>query len=48
MIILATNNKGKVKEIKELLNDQEIKTLKEMNIKIDIEEDGDTFEENGS
>lgn len=46
MIILATNNKGKVKEIKELLNDQEIKTLKEMNIKIDIEENGDTFEEN--
>ena len=46
MIILATNNKGKVKEIKELLNDQEIKTLKEMNIKIVIEENGDTFEEN--
>ena len=36
MIILATNNKGKVKEIKELLNDQEIKTLKEMNIKMEI------------
>lgn len=46
MIILATNNKGKVKEIKELLNNQKIRTLKEMNIKIEVEEDGDTFEEN--
>lgn len=46
MIILASNNKGKVKEIKELLEDEEIKTLEEMNIEIDIEEDGNTFEEN--
>ena len=46
MIILASNNKGKVREIKELLEDKEIKTLDEMNIEIDIEEDGNTFEEN--
>ena len=46
MIILASNNKGKVKEIKELLEDEEIKTLEEMNIDIDVKEDGDTFEEN--
>ena len=46
MIILASNNKGKVREIKELLEDEEIKTLEEMNIEIDIEEDGNTFEEN--
>ena len=32
MIVLATNNKGKVKEIKEILKSEEIKTLKEMNI----------------
>jgi len=36
MIILATNNKGKVKEIKEILKNEDIKTLKEMNINIEI------------
>jgi non-canonical purine NTP pyrophosphatase, rdgB/HAM1 family len=46
MIVLATNNKGKVKEIKEILKSEEIKTLKEMNINIEIEEDGESFEEN--
>lgn len=46
MIILASNNKGKAKEIKELLNNQEVKTLQEMNIQIEVEEDGNTFEEN--
>ena len=35
MIILATNNKGKVKEIKEILKNEEIKTLKEMNMKLE-------------
>ena len=43
MIILATNNKGKVKEIKEILKNEDIKTLKEMNINIEIEETGETF-----
>lgn len=46
MIVLATNNKGKVKEIKEILKSKKIKTLNEMNIDIEIEEDGETFEEN--
>ena len=46
MIILASNNNGKVKEIKELLENEDIKTLEEMNINIDVEEDGNTFEEN--
>lgn len=46
MIILATNNKGKVKEIKEILKNEEIKALKEMNINIEIEETGETFESN--
>ena len=46
MIILATNNKGKVKEIKEILKNEDIKTLKEMNINIEIEETGETFETN--
>ena len=39
MIILASNNNGKVKEIKELLENEDIKTLEEMNINIDVEED---------
>ena len=30
MIVLATNNKGKVKEIKEILKSKKIKTLNEM------------------
>lgn len=46
MIIIATNNTGKVKEIKEILKNEEIKTLKEMNINIEIEENGETFEAN--
>ncbi len=46
MIILATNNKGKAKEIQEILENEEIKTLKELNINIEVEEDGKTFEEN--
>lgn len=46
MIILATNNKGKAKEIQEILEDEEIKTLKELNINLEVEEDGKTFEEN--
>lgn len=46
MIIVATNNSGKIKEIKEILQNEEIKTLKEMNINIEIEENGETFEEN--
>ena len=46
MIILATNNKGKASEIQEILKDEEIKTLKELNLKIEVEEDGKTFEEN--
>lgn len=47
-IILASNNMHKVKEIKELLKDLNVKvsSLKEENIDIDIVEDGITFEEN--
>lgn len=42
-MIFATNNKGKLKEIKELFNEYEIYSLKEKNIDIDILEDEDTF-----
>lgn len=44
-IVLASNNLKKIKEIKEILNESsyEIYSLKDMNIDIDIEEDGLTF-----
>lgn len=47
-LILASNNKKKIKELKELLSDLpvEIKSLSEENIDIEVEEDGNTFEEN--
>ena len=47
-IVFATTNDGKVKEIKEILKDFpiEVVSMKEMNISIDIEENGADFEEN--
>ena len=45
-LIVATNNKGKIKEIKEILNDVELITLKEAGIEIEVVEDRDTSEEN--
>lgn len=47
-IVFATTNQGKVREVKMILQDLgvEIVSLKEMNIKADIEENGNTFEEN--
>lgn len=44
-MIIATNNKNKLKEIKEILN-IELKSLKEKDINIEVEEDGSTFYEN--
>ena len=45
-MIYATNNKGKIKQLIGLAQNIEINTLKECNIKIEVEEDGNTFEEN--
>ena len=47
-IVLASNNAKKIKELKEILKDYpyEIYSLKDMNIDIEVEEDGLTFEEN--
>lgn len=47
-IIVATKNKGKLKEIKQLLSDMdfEILSMNEAGIDIEIEETGNTFEEN--
>ena len=47
-LILASNNKKKINEMKEMLKelDIEVKSLENENIKIDVVEDGKTFEEN--
>lgn len=45
-IILASNNKDKVKEVKEILKGYDIISMKEAGIDVDIEEIGTTFEEN--
>ena len=47
-VIVATQNKGKVKEIKEMLVGLpvEVQTMGEAGIDIDVEETGTTFEEN--
>jgi XTP/dITP diphosphohydrolase len=46
-LIFATNNQGKVNEIKQILGDgYEVYSLKDLGIHTDIEENGTTFEEN--
>ena len=45
-IILASNNKDKGKEVKEILKGYDIISMKEAGIDVDIEENGTTFEEN--
>ena len=45
-IVIATNNEGKLREIKEILNRYELMSLKEVQCEIEVEEDKETFEEN--
>lgn len=45
-LILATSNKGKLKEVKEILPEYDIVTMSEAGIHDEIEENGATFEEN--
>lgn len=48
-LIVASANKGKIREIKELLGDRyEIISMADAGINIDIEETGATFEENAA
>ena len=46
-IIFATKNKGKIKEINEILADMDVNviSMEEAGITIDVVEDGKTFEE---
>lgn len=45
-ILAATSNQGKVREIKKILSDFEIISLKDAEIDVDVEENGTTFREN--
>src|SRR6266498_5395000 len=49
-ILIATNNKGKIKELQELLKDTgiELTTPAQINLELDIVEDGNTYAENAS
>ncbi len=45
-IVFASNNQGKVEEIKNIFKEYKVYSLKDLNIDIDVEENGETFEEN--
>lgn len=45
-IIIASGNKGKIKEAQEILAEYKITPIKELGIDIDVEEDKDTFVDN--
>ena len=45
-ILLATNNQGKLKEIKEILKDYELVSLNDIDCKIEVEENQGSFEGN--
>lgn len=45
-MIFATNNQNKLKELKAIFNNDDIKCLKDLDINIDIPETGKTFYEN--
>ena len=47
-LLLATNNAHKAREIREILGDSfsELLTMKEAGVELDVEEDGETFQEN--
>ncbi len=45
-IIIASSNKGKIKEVKEILSDYEIISIDELNKKVDVEESEETFKGN--
>lgn len=45
-MIFASNNVGKLNNIREILNMYEIKSLKDVKIEVEIAEDQDSFYEN--
>ena len=45
-IIIASNNKGKIKEVEKLFSEYKIIPMSELEIDINVDEDGKTFQEN--
>lgn len=45
-IVIASGNKGKIKEAQDILKDYKIVSIEEIGINVDVEEDQKTFEEN--
>ena len=46
-LVLASNNFGKLKELRQLLGDRyDVRSMREMGFEADVEETGETFEEN--
>lgn len=45
-IVVMSNNSGKLEEFKAILTDFNVLSLKDLNISLDVEETGSTFEEN--
>ena len=45
-IVIASGNKGKIKEAEDILKEYKVISMKELGINIDVEEDQDTFEGN--
>lgn len=45
-IVIASSNKGKIKEVEDILKEYKVISMKELGIDIDIEENQKTFEEN--
>ena len=45
-IVMASENKGKIKEAQEILKEYEIISIKELGINMDVEENQETFEKN--
>ncbi|MBQ8506896.1 MAG: ribonuclease PH [Clostridia bacterium] len=46
-LVLASNNFGKLKELRAMLGDRyDVYSMREMGISVDVEENGETFEEN--
>ena len=47
MLVLASNNFGKLRELKQLLGERfDVRSMREMGVETDVEETGETFEEN--
>lgn len=47
-VVVGTNNKGKLKEIKDILKDYNLISLNDIDFEIEVNEDKETFEENAT